>query len=473
MQKTRVMVVEDESIVAKNIQTRLKQLGYIVPVTVSSGEEALQKIESVKPNIVLMDVVLDGEMDGIQTAEIIYNKYKTPVVYLTAYADDETLERAKRSTPFGYIVKPFEVKELKSVIEIALNSYDKHSELKETSERLKSSFNTLESCILVIDSAGKITFANKQSEIALGLDKEVLLASDLDKIVKIPYDNSLEDIYGKNSHLHTELITINKPNLPICIDSSPISNDKGTFVGCLIKFQIASDNNAVPCTKIKQAASDRSADSILSVGILASPRLVLEGIRNIIEKQDDFNIVFEETEAANLIDQINQNSPDIICIENSVPDLDLNNALDYIENSGYSSKIILLLNKFNNAFLINTLMSGVKGCLTSTSESTQLVEAIRTVHNGNIWLEIDTLNQLLPKMVTQSKKKKYSLGNHNLTRREEEIARLILKGNSNKKIASKLYITEKTVKTHLTKIFKKLGINNRLELAVKFNAAAQ
>ena len=148
MQKTRVMVVEDESIVAKNIQTRLKQLGYIVPVTVSSGEEALEKIESVRPHIVLMDVVLDGEMDGIQTAEVIYNKYRTPVVYLTAYADDETLERAKRSTPFGYIVKPFEVKELKSVIEIALNSYNKLSELRETSERLESSFNTLESCIL-------------------------------------------------------------------------------------------------------------------------------------------------------------------------------------------------------------------------------------------------------------------------------------------------------------------------------------
>ncbi len=473
MQKTRVMVVEDESIVAKNIQTRLKQLGYIVPVTVSSGEEALEKIESVRPHIVLMDVVLDGEMDGIQTAEVIYNKYKTPVVYLTAYADDETLERAKRSTPFGYIVKPFEVKELKSVIEIALNSYNKHSELRETSERLEGSFNILESCILVIDNKGKITFANKQSEMALGLDKEALFAKDLDKIVKIPYENSVEDVYSKNNHMHTELVTINKPNVPICIDSSPIHNDKGAFIGCLIKFQIASESGAVACTKTYQPASNRHTGAAISVGILASPRLVLEGIRNIIEKQDGFNIVFEETEASSLVDQINRNEPDIICIENNVPDLDLNTALEYIENSGYSSKVILLLNKFNNAFLINTLTSGVRGCLTSTSESTQLVEAIRTVHNGNIWLEIDTLNQILPKMVSQTKKKKYSLGSHNLTRREEEIARLILRGNSNKKIASKLYITEKTVKTHLTKIFKKLGINNRLELAVKFNTAAQ
>jgi len=75
MLKTRVMVVEDEIIVAKNIQTRLKQLGYIVPATFSSGEEALENIENIKPNLVLMDVVLDGKMDGLETAEIIYNKY--------------------------------------------------------------------------------------------------------------------------------------------------------------------------------------------------------------------------------------------------------------------------------------------------------------------------------------------------------------------------------------------------------------
>ncbi|NIP29762.1 MAG: response regulator, partial [Candidatus Dadabacteria bacterium] len=460
MQKTKVLVVEDESIVAKNIQTRLKQLGYVVPVTVSSGEEALEKIESVKPNIVLMDVVLDGQMDGIQTAEIIYNKYKTPVVYLTAYADDETLERAKRSTPFGYIVKPFEVKELKSVIEIALSSYNTHSELKETSERLKNSFNTLETCMLIIDPKGKITFSNSQSELALGLDRETLHGMDFDKLIKLPEDNALEDIYVKNNHIHTELAAINKPNLPICIDTSPISNDKGIQVGCLIKFQVGSDSTKVPCTKVKHSGGDTHTEEVISVGILASPRLVLEGIKNIVDKQSDFNIVFEETEASKLVDNIDQTKPDIVCIENNVPDLDLTNTLDHIENKGYSTKVILLLNKFNNAYLINTLASGVKGCLTSTSESIQLVQAIRTVHNGNIWLEIDTLNQILPKMASHVKKKRHSLASHNLTRREEEIAKLILKGNSNKKIASKLYITEKTVKTHLTKIFKKLGINN-------------
>ena len=133
MGKTRVMVVEDESIVAKNIQTRLKQLGYLVPATVSSGEEALEEIDNIRPNLVLMDIVLDGKLDGVETAEIIYNKYKIPVVYLTAYADDETLERAKKSIPYGYIVKPFEINELRSAIEIALNNYNSQLESRKRS----------------------------------------------------------------------------------------------------------------------------------------------------------------------------------------------------------------------------------------------------------------------------------------------------------------------------------------------------
>lgn len=468
MQKTKVMVVEDESIVAKNIQTRLKQLGYIVPLTVSSGEEALEKIESIKPNIVLMDVVLDGKMDGIQTAEVIYNKYKTPVVYLTAYADDQTLERAKKSTPFGYIVKPFEVKELKSVIEIALNSYNTHTELKETSERLKSSFDTLESSLIVIDSVGKITYANKNAETALESLRDLHIGMNINEVMKITSENTLDNIYNSNNHIHSEIVT-DSGNHPICLDCSPIRNDNGAFLGSLIKFQVAEKGSGVTCTKHLHADAAPAAQKIITVGILASPRLVLEGVRNLVDKEQDFNIVFEETEATNLLNQIESTKPDIVCIDNNVPDLDLESAMESIERKGLSAKVILLLNKFNNAFLINTLACGVRGCLTSTSESIQLVEAIRTVNSGNIWLEIETLNQILPKMVSQPKKKKYSLGNHNLTKREEEIAKLILKGNSNKKIASKLYITEKTVKTHLTKIFKKLGINNRLELAVKFN----
>src|SRR5688572_9412146 len=116
----QIMVVEDEKIVAKDIQNRLRNFGYSVPFIVSSGEEAIKKIEESQPDIVLMDIMLAGESDGIETAKMIRERFNIPVIYLTAYADDSTLDRAKISEPFGYILKPFEERELYTTIEMAL-----------------------------------------------------------------------------------------------------------------------------------------------------------------------------------------------------------------------------------------------------------------------------------------------------------------------------------------------------------------
>ena len=108
----QILVVEDEGIVARDIQHRLKHLGYLVPATASSGEEAVQCAAELRPDLVLMDIVLAGEMDGIQAAEEIRVRYDIPVIYLTAYADEITLQRAKITGPLGYILKPYKEREL-------------------------------------------------------------------------------------------------------------------------------------------------------------------------------------------------------------------------------------------------------------------------------------------------------------------------------------------------------------------------
>lgn len=108
MPSARVLVVEDENIVALDIQSRLEDLGYDVPATASSGEEALEKAEAVRPDLVLMDITLRGEMDGIEASRRIRRDLNIPCVFLTAHGDNATLQRAKGAGPFGYIVKPFE-----------------------------------------------------------------------------------------------------------------------------------------------------------------------------------------------------------------------------------------------------------------------------------------------------------------------------------------------------------------------------
>lgn len=108
MTKPQIMVVEDEGIIAIDIRSNLESLGYDVPVIVASGEEAIEEAEKLRPDLVLMDIVLVGDMDGVEAAAQIRARFDIPVVYLTAHADDKTLRRAQDTEPFGYILKPFD-----------------------------------------------------------------------------------------------------------------------------------------------------------------------------------------------------------------------------------------------------------------------------------------------------------------------------------------------------------------------------
>ena len=119
MEAARILVVEDEAIVAADIEMKLDNLGYTVAAVATSGEAALEKAQEVRPDLALMDIHLDGTMDGVETAQALRDRFKIPVVYLTAYADQPTLDRAKVTQPYGYIVKPFGERDLQISIEMA------------------------------------------------------------------------------------------------------------------------------------------------------------------------------------------------------------------------------------------------------------------------------------------------------------------------------------------------------------------
>lgn len=137
------MIVEDELIVSKSLENRLMNAGFNVIAAVNTGEEAIQICESFTPDCILMDIKLSGELDGVQTAAIIKSKKNIPVIYLTAFADDEILEKAKLTDPFGYLLKPFDIRDLKKTIEIAIY---KHSLEKNRGIVKKNS----ESCLIIL-----------------------------------------------------------------------------------------------------------------------------------------------------------------------------------------------------------------------------------------------------------------------------------------------------------------------------------
>lgn len=133
MEPTKILIVEDELLIARNLAKKLKKMGYDVTAIVSSYEAALKSISDCCPDLILMDIVIKGEKDGIDTATEINENYHIPIIYLTAYADDLTLERAEKTGSYGYILKPYSEKELHASIKMALSKHQQYQSILEKS----------------------------------------------------------------------------------------------------------------------------------------------------------------------------------------------------------------------------------------------------------------------------------------------------------------------------------------------------
>jgi len=136
LDKARLLIVEDERIVALDLANELRDLGYTVAAMVATGEDAIRKAAELAPDLVLMDIHLAGEMDGIAAAATIIEHVDVPVVYVTAYADEETLARAKITKPYGYVIKPVDTRELEIVVEISLQQHQTLRRIAEDEAKL-------------------------------------------------------------------------------------------------------------------------------------------------------------------------------------------------------------------------------------------------------------------------------------------------------------------------------------------------
>lgn len=155
MAQTQILVVENEIVVAEDIRAKLRGLGYAAPAICASGDDAIERSGRDRPDLVLMDIDLPGPTDGVAAATRIRERFNIPVVYLTAYADPETVDRAKVAEPYGYILKPFEVRELHSAVQIALYKHRMEQAVRESEQRLRAIFNAADNVAMIMtDLAG-------------------------------------------------------------------------------------------------------------------------------------------------------------------------------------------------------------------------------------------------------------------------------------------------------------------------------
>ena len=172
MDKSKILIVEDEYIIAEDIKRILKKSGYEVVGNVQTGEDAIESVEEHQPELVLMDIHLKTDMSGIEAAQIIYDNYRIPFVYLTAYADKKTLEKAKITQPRGYVLKPFDTRELLAAVEIALYEHEMKIALKKSESKYRNLVQSLNDGVIVINDNEKFTFANEAAENIFGKSKQ-------------------------------------------------------------------------------------------------------------------------------------------------------------------------------------------------------------------------------------------------------------------------------------------------------------
>ncbi|MFO1193335.1 MAG: PAS domain S-box protein [Rhodoferax sp.] len=168
--RPRILVVEDEAIVARDLQLQLASLGYEPIAHAKRGEDAVQLAAELRPDLVLMDIQLAGAMNGIDAAARIRRHHAIPVVFLTAYAEDGTLEQAKLAEPFGYVLKPYAERELRIVLEIALYKHRMDSALRDSEDRYRSLVNNLQSGVVLLGARGEVLLANDRATELLGVD---------------------------------------------------------------------------------------------------------------------------------------------------------------------------------------------------------------------------------------------------------------------------------------------------------------
>ena len=241
---SKILVVEDERITAEYIKSGLECAGYNVPALVSSGEDAIEKAGKLKPDLVLMDIKLKGKMDGIEAAEQIKYLYNIPVIYLTAYSDEYTVQRAKITEPSGYIIKeetgllrkPFEESELHTAIEITLH---RHKMEKDHDILLSEMVKNINDAVIATNADGRIKLMNSLAESLTGWELNDAMDKEL-KEVFTPLKSlkkSLNDLYIKHESLTDNVLLTSKHGEELSVKCSlKIIKDNEEINGFILVF---------------------------------------------------------------------------------------------------------------------------------------------------------------------------------------------------------------------------------------------
>jgi PAS domain S-box-containing protein len=248
MKKARILIVEDSLIVAYHLKKTLEVEGYSVPGIEATGETALQSIARQMPDLVMMDIMLAGKMDGVETAMQIRSRHRIPVVFLTALSDKDTIQRAKITEPFGYVTKPFEDREIFTVIEMALYKHAIEMKLRQSEEKYLSTVRAISDAVVTVDQNFTISYCNPSALYLLGTVLENVQAKYVFDIIRLkdlstgdfpvnPFQVAYNSQPNNSLPPNLSVIAADGSEIPIEGSISPVIDSKGNITGLLIIFK--------------------------------------------------------------------------------------------------------------------------------------------------------------------------------------------------------------------------------------------
>jgi len=281
MAAAKILIVEDDRVVARDISQQLQRIGHIVVGVTASGEQALRLTLETAPDLVLMDIRLEGAIDGIDAAEQIRQQFHLPIVFLTAYSDEETVKRATRTEPFGYLLKPFEDAQLRTVIEMALYKHAAERKLRESERRFAATLSSIGDAVIATDARTRITFMNPVAQTLTGWSQQEATGLPLPDVFRIVNEHTgqkVEDPAAKVLRLgtviglanHTVLLTRDGRDLPIDDCGAPIVDDAGGITGTVIIFRDMTERRQVEDALRKAQADLVRVSRLITMGQLTA-----------------------------------------------------------------------------------------------------------------------------------------------------------------------------------------------------------
>lgn len=277
-EKTRILIVEDEAIIAMDLSQRLEVFGYDVTGIAASGDQALRLCYDTRPDLVMMDIVIRGDKDGIETAAMIRGRYDIPVVYLTAYSDLATLQRARETLPYGYLVKPFRPDDARATIEVALVKHRMERQLRQSERWFAKTLHCVSDGVLATNEGGHVRLLNSVARQLLGVEDNAAQGQPIGNVLHLVDEHTRRAIYEPAQTVLATRMALPQNNAAVVIaadgretvveyNAAPILDNDNALLGAVIVLRDITHRRQVERALAESEERFHSAFDFAAIGM--------------------------------------------------------------------------------------------------------------------------------------------------------------------------------------------------------------